>query len=59
MATRGGVWVAAGAYLGERNHQGLNNRLIEPVKEVGRAAGRIQCRKRLGGMLRYYYRAAA
>ena len=37
----------------------LNNRLIEPVREVGRTAGRIQCRKRLGGMLRYYYNAAA
>ena len=32
---------------------------IEPGEEVGRTAGRLQCRKRLGGMLRYYYRAAA
>ncbi len=46
-------------YHGERNHQGLGNRLIEPGEEVGRAAGRIQCRKRLAGMLRYYYRTAA
>ena len=46
-------------FHGERNHQGLGNRLIEPGEEVGRTAGRLQCRKRLGGMLRYYYRAAA
>lgn len=46
-------------YHGERNHQGLGNRLIEEGEEVGRATGRVQCRERLGGMLRYYYRAAA
>jgi transposase InsO family protein len=46
-------------FHGERNHRGLGNRLIEPGEEVGRTAGRLQCRKRLGGMLRYYYRAAA
>jgi hypothetical protein len=46
-------------YHQERNHQGLDNRLIEPGEEVGRAAGEIACRERLGGMLRYYYRKAA
>ena len=46
-------------YHGERNHQGLDNRLIEPTNGVGRAAGEIACRDRLGGMLRYYYRQAA
>jgi transposase InsO family protein len=46
-------------YQRERNHQGLNNRLIEEGEEVGRAAGRLRCRKRLGGMSRCYYRAAA
>jgi transposase InsO family protein len=46
-------------YHVERNHQGLNNRLIEPENEVGQVAGRIECRERLGGMLRYYYRRAA
>ena len=44
---------------GERNHQGLDNRLIAGGEEVGRAAGCLRCRKRLGGMLSYYYRAAA
>ena len=46
-------------YHGERNHQGLDNEIIEPGKEVGRADGKIECRERLGGMLRYYYRDAA
>ena len=46
-------------YHGERNHQGLNNRLIEAGPEVGHATGNVHCRERLGGMLRYYYRAAA
>ncbi len=43
----------------ERNHQGLGNRLIEPGAEVGRCVGDVQCRERLGGVLRYYYRTAA
>lgn len=41
----------------ERNHQGLGNELIEPPGETGR--GRVVCRERLGGLLRYYYRQAA
>jgi transposase InsO family protein len=46
-------------YHQERNHQGLDNRLVEPGEEVGRAAGEIACREQLGGMLRYYYHKAA
>ena len=46
-------------YRVERNHQGLANELIEPADEVGRSDGKVNCRKRLGGMLRYYYRDAA
>jgi putative transposase len=46
-------------YHAERNHQGLANRLIEPGAEVGHAGGVVRCRKRLGGLLRYYYRDAA
>jgi putative transposase len=41
----------------ERNHQGLENDLIEPVDTPQR--GRVVCRQRLGGLLRYYYRRAA
>jgi putative transposase len=39
-------------YHQERNHQGLDNQLIEPGAEVGRTTGPVQCRERLGGMLR-------
>jgi hypothetical protein len=46
-------------YHQERNHQGPDNKLIEPGEEVGRTAGEVVCRERLGGMLRYYYRKAA
>ena len=46
-------------YHGERNHQGLGNRLIEPSGGTGTEPGPIECRERLGGMLRYYYREAA
>jgi hypothetical protein len=46
-------------YHEERNHQGLANRIIDPGSEVGRAVGDVQCRERLGGMLRYYHREAA
>ena len=42
-------------YHCERNHQGLDNKLIEPRNTVGRSGGELQCRERLGGMLRYYY----
>jgi putative transposase len=46
-------------YHGERNHQGLDNRAIEPGAEVGRGTGQVACRERLGGILRYYHRSAA
>src|SRR5438309_4789383 len=39
-------------YHGERNHQGLDNRLIEAGEDVGRNVGDIQCREHLGGILR-------
>ena len=46
-------------YHAERNHQGLDNRLINPNEDVGGSDGDVQCRERLGGMLRYYHRQAA
>jgi hypothetical protein len=46
-------------YHTERNHQGLENHLIDPGPEVGQSRGDIHCRERLGGLLRYYHRAAA
>ncbi|HVW38181.1 MAG TPA: integrase core domain-containing protein, partial [Pirellulales bacterium] len=46
-------------YHAERNHQGLENKLIEPGAEVGKATGAVECRERLGGLLNYYHRRAA
>ncbi|QDU92390.1 Integrase core domain protein [Lignipirellula cremea] len=46
-------------YHGERNHQGLENKLIQPADEVGQLAGKIECQERLGGLLKYYQRKAA
>jgi len=43
----------------ERNHQGLDNKLIFPVQESYKIEDTIRCRERLGGMLRYYYHEAA
>jgi transposase InsO family protein len=43
-------------YNRERNHQGLGNNLLER-RRLPRS-GPVQCRERLGGMLRYYHRAA-
>ncbi|MGE5193729.1 MAG: integrase core domain-containing protein [Deltaproteobacteria bacterium] len=42
-----------------RNHQGLENRLIEPAESVGQTAGEIVRHDRLGGLLKYYDRNAA
>jgi hypothetical protein len=49
----------AAHYHGERNHQGIDNRLIEPGGREASASGSIECVQRLGGMLRFYRRAAA
>ena len=46
-------------YHAERNHQGLGNELIEQPEESSAVAGKIECRERLGGMLKYYHRRAA
>ena len=46
-------------YHGERNHQGLANQLISPEPDHLCNTGEVQRRERLGGMLNYYYRAAA
>jgi len=45
-------------YHGERNHQGIGNRLIDSSADESQRRGSIECRERLGGLLRYYCRAA-
>ena len=46
-------------YHFERNHQGLDNRLIISSNATPAKTGTVQTRRRLGGMLNYYYREAA
>jgi hypothetical protein len=40
-------------YHTERNNQGLDNELIEPSEDAASCHGRIECRERLGGMLKF------
>ena len=44
-------------YHCERNHQGLDNRLIAGTPVTDRTGG-VRCRRRLGGLLNFYERAA-
>jgi hypothetical protein len=46
-------------YHFERNHQGLDNQLIEKPRDEPNMDAAIGCRERLGGVLNYYYRRAA
>jgi putative transposase len=47
-------------YHHERNHQGKGNVLLFPVVSPGATRqGPVQCRERLGGLLKYYAREAA
>jgi transposase InsO family protein len=46
-------------YHTERNHQGLDNRLIAPEGVDGCQTGHVVRRERLGGLLSYYHREAA
>ena len=46
-------------YNTERPHQGIGNRRIGKVDESPPRDGPVQCRQRLGGLLRSYFREAA
>ena len=46
-------------YHGERNHQGLDNRLIRPCARDTANDAHIRRRQRPGGMLNFYHRLAA
>jgi hypothetical protein len=48
-------------YHAERNHQGKDNVLLFPAatKVMNRVDGSINCKERLGGLLKYYHREAA
>ena len=45
-------------YNRERNHQGIDNRLIEPSGRAESTSSTIECLQRLGGMLRFYHHAS-
>ena len=47
----------ANHYHLERHHQGLDNKLIDGEPESS-PVDDVQCRERLGGILRSYHRAA-
>lgn len=49
----------AAHYHEERNHQGVGNRLITPRRPLETSGQPIRCSERLGGMFRFYHRAAA
>jgi hypothetical protein len=42
----------------ERNHQGLDNRRIDASGDSASRDGVVECRESLGGILKFYQRAA-
>jgi hypothetical protein len=46
-------------YHHERNHQGIENRLILAAGAESGVGGVVARRERLGGLLNFYYREAA
>ena len=46
-------------YHRERNHQGLENRLLQRAPPPAHPGADVQRSERLGGLLSYYYREAA
>ena len=43
-------------YHAERNHQGIGNELIDGGELA--VSGPVECQERLGGLIKYYRRAA-
>ncbi|MFC1588108.1 integrase core domain-containing protein [Planctomycetota bacterium] len=49
-------------YNTERNHQGMDNQLLrrkDDIERIKARSGEIQCKQRLGGLLKYYFREAS
>ena len=55
---RAGVRAFVAHYHEERPHHGLGNTLLAP-KIPSLEAGPVRCRRRLGGVLKFYHREAA
>ncbi len=43
----------------ERNHRGLDNELIETSSRPVNEGSAVDCRERIGGILKHYHRRAA
>jgi putative transposase len=56
---RGAIHEFVVHYHQERNHQGLENRLIIPMETRAETTEAVERRQRLGGLLNYYYRKTA
>jgi len=50
--------LARNEYLAAGNHQEKGNVLVFPRATGQQREGPVQCRERLGGLLRYYHREA-
>ena len=46
-------------YNHERPHQGLENKIIKPDFDEPMLEGDVECRSRLGGLMKFYFRKAA
>ena len=46
-------------YHSERNHQGLDNELLNRAPPPANLGAGVQRRERIGGLLNYYHREAA
>ncbi len=40
----------------ERNHHGVENRLLDPLATISSIDEPVQCSERIGGTLNFYYR---
>jgi len=53
------AWEVEESYNQERPHQGLENKLFGPDFDKPMVEGDIECRSRLGGLKKRYFRKAA
>jgi hypothetical protein len=59
LFSRTDSWEDYPKFRRERNHQEIDNQLIEPASRAESTSRTITCAQRLGGMLRFYRRTAA
>jgi putative transposase len=61
VSLRKAITMFAEHYHQERNHQGKGNLLLfpSPDQQMRSGDGKVRCKERLGGLLKYYHREAA